>query len=173
MNRGRVYGWFPDPTHPSHGWVKTKRVTLRNLDEHGEGKGRLWGKFVRVHNAGWINEKNQVSGEFRSVPLGNARPDENGDFYFQHGRGGPRVDKVEFHEFRDRYIRAARFGEVNAYYHLNRIAEHVHRLLAALGAPPLPAVIAVVNAHSAATEKMEGFRDGVLKSSARWLPFQG
>src|SRR5262245_61676794 len=56
MNRARVYGWFQDPAHPLHGRVKTKRVGLKNLDETGEGKGRLWGKFVLVRNAGWLNE---------------------------------------------------------------------------------------------------------------------
>ena len=173
MNRGRVYGWFSDPTHPLHGWVKTKRVTLDYLDETGEGKGRLWGKFVRVRNAGWIKEENPQTGAIDPVPLGDVKPDENGDFFFQHGRGGPRVDKVELHDFQDRYIRAARFGEVNTYYYINQIASHVHELLAELGAPPLPRVVAVVNAHSAAAEKMEGFRDGVLKQDDRWLPFQG
>ena len=144
-----------------------------NLDEAGEGRGRLWGKFVRVRNAGWVKEVDSPSRELRSVPLGDARPDENGDFIFRHGRGGPRVDKVELHEFQDRYIRAARFGEVNTYYHLNRIAQLVHELLVELGAPPLPRVIAVVNAHHAATDMMAGIRDGVLKQDDRWLPFQG
>src|SRR5262249_575289 len=80
--------------------------------------------------------------------------------------------KVEWHEFQDRYVRAARFGEVNTYYHIDRIANHVHELLAKLGAPPLPPVIAVVNAHHAATEH-EGIRDGGLKPRDAWLPFQG
>ena len=173
MNRGRVYGWYPDPTRPLHGRVRTKRVALKNLDEHGEGQGRLWGKFVLIRNAGWIKEKNPATGKIHPVPLGDAKPDANGDFYFQHGRGGPRVDKVELHEFQDRYIRAARFGEVNAYYHLNRIANRVHRLLTTLGVVPLPRVITIVNAHHAATEKLGGIRDGVLKDRDEWLPFQG
>ena len=173
MNRGRVYGWYPDPDHPLAGRIRTKRVALKNLDTSGEGKGRLWGKYVRVRNASWIKEKNPQTGDVFSVPLGDARPDENGDFYFFHARGGARMDKVEFQEFQKRYISAAHFGEVNTYYHLNRIASRVHRLLAALGAPPLPPVIAVVNAHSAATDTLPGIRDGVLKSSERWLPFQG
>src|SRR5262245_61517731 len=116
MNRGRVYRWFPDPAHPLRGIVKTQRVALRNLDTVGEGKGRLWGKFVRVRNAGCINQKDPQTGELRRVAIGDAQPDENGDFYFHHGRGGPRADKVELHEFQNRYIRAARFGEVNTYY---------------------------------------------------------
>src|SRR2546426_379939 len=147
MNRGRVYVWIPDPSTPLHGRVRTQRVALEELDEQGEGKGRLWGRFVRIRNAGWVKGQDARTGDIRPVPLGDALPDANGDFFFQHGRGGPRLDKVELHEFQDRYIRAARFGEVNTYYYINRIAQHVHELLAELGAPPLPRVIAVVNAH--------------------------
>src|SRR5262245_25258592 len=169
MNRGRVYGWIPDPSTPLHGRIRTKRVALRELDEHGEGKGRLWGRFVRVRNAGWVKEQDAQTGDARPVPLGDAQPDANGDFFFYHGRGGPRADNAELHEFQERYISAARFGEVNAYYHISRIARRVHRLLAKLGAPPLPRAMAVVNAHSAATEKPDGIRDGVLKSTERWL----
>src|SRR5262245_33514993 len=172
MNRGRVYRWCPDPAHPLHGRVKTHRVRLRNLDKTGGGRGRLWGKFVRVRNAARVKEMDPQTGAVRSVPLGDAQPDNNGDFYFHHGRGGPRVDNVEVHECQDRYIRAARFGEVNAYYYINRIASRVHKLLAELGAPPLPRIAVVVNAHHAATEHA-GIRDGVLKQSERWLPFQG
>ncbi|PYJ01070.1 MAG: hypothetical protein DME25_19000, partial [Verrucomicrobia bacterium] len=156
-----------------HGTVRTKRVALRELDEQGQGKGRLWGKFVRVRNAGWVREQDSKSGAIRAVPLGNAQADANGDFFFYHGRGGPRADNVELHEFQDRYICAARFGEVNTYYHITRIARRVHRLLAELGAPPLPRVVAVINAHSAATDDADGIRDGVFKNSERWLPFQG
>src|SRR5262249_9430435 len=134
--------------------------------------GRLWGKFVRVRNAGWIKEKNPQDGELRPVPLGDAKPDANGDFFFFHARGGSRVDKVEWQEFQKRYINAAHVGEVNAYYHLNRIPIRFHGLLTAWGAPRLPRVVGVVNAHHAATEH-EGVRDGVLKPSERWLPFQG
>jgi hypothetical protein len=46
-------------------------------------------------------------------------------------------------------------------------------LLAELGASSLPPVVAVVNAHHAATER-DGVRDGVRGAkSNRWLPFQG
>jgi hypothetical protein len=173
MNRGHVYDWVPDPALPSHGRIRIETVALEQLVDAAEGQGRLWGKFVRVRNASWVKEQDARTGKIRPVPLGDAQPDVNGDFLFDHGRGGPRVDKVEVHEFQDRYIRAARFGEVNTYYHLNRIAQLVHELLAELGAPPLPSVIAVVNAHHAATDVMAGIRDGVLKPDDRWVPFQG
>ena len=124
MNHGHVYGWHPDPAHPLHGRVETTRVALENLDEAGKGKGRLWGKFVRVRNAAWVKEKDPHTDDIRPLPLGDAKPDENGDFLFEHGRGGSRVDKVDLHAFQNRYVSSARFGEVNTYYHLNRIAGH-------------------------------------------------
>jgi hypothetical protein len=74
-------------------------------------------------------------------------------------------------DFRWRYIQASHFGEVNTYFHLDRIAAYVDALLHELGAPPLPCITAVVNAHHAATE-MDGIRDGVRRGE-RWLPFQG
>src|SRR5215831_9015406 len=151
MNCGRVYHWNRDPNHPLHGRVTKEIVPLSNLDTEGEGKGRLWGRHVRVRNAGWVNAADPLTGKIRPVALGDAQPDSQGDFLYEPGRGGSRVDKVELHPFQSRYVRAAHFGEVNTYYHLNQIASYVHQLLAELGAPPLPRVIAVVNAHHAAT----------------------
>jgi len=173
VNRGSVYTWIPDLTHPLHGRVNQETVILQQLHANGDSPRHLSGRFVHVRNAGWKKERNLETGIIRPVPLGDAQPDANGDFIFRDGRGGCRVDKVELHQFQDRYMHAARFGEVNTYYHINRIAQHVHALLEELRAPPLPRVIAVVNAHHAATDLSEGVRDGVLKQSERWLPFQG
>ena|GEM_PF-496549 len=190
MNCGHVYVWLPDPSNPLGGRVIRDHVPLLYLDTDGEGKGRLWGRYVRVRNAGTLSEPDATSGGIRPVPIGNAQPNSDGDFLFEPGRGGGRIDKVVFvgvssfpaellesgvpfpePEFRWRYIQASHFGEVNTYYHLNRIANYVNELLQKLGAPSLPAVIAVVNAHNAATES-EGNRDGVRRGE-RWLPFQG
>jgi len=68
-------------------------------------------------------------------------------------------------------VEASHFGEVNTYFHLDRIAAYVDEMLHELGASRLPRVTAVVNAHHAATE-VDGVRDGVRRSG-RWLPFQG
>ena len=170
MNSGRVYTWKLDRSHPLHGCVSKEIVQLNNLTSDVREDAGLRGKHVVVRNAGMVNDT--VNGTVQPVPLGNARPDENGDFLYEPGRGGTRVDKVELHPFQSRYVRAAHFGEVNTYYHLDLIASYVHELLTELGATPLPRVIAVVNAHSAATNKPGGVRDGVMKSE-RWLPFQG
>jgi hypothetical protein len=74
-------------------------------------------------------------------------------------------------DFRWRYIQASRFGEVNTYFHLDRIATYIQHLLDELGCAPLPRVTAVVTAHHAATEQ-DGLRDGV-RGRNHWLPFQG
>jgi len=161
MNLGRVYVWQPDASHPLGGRIELKEVTLPNLG--AERPGRLTGHHVRVRNASVLE----------GIPLGDAGPDAGGDFLFQPARGGKRVDKTASPDAQasESYIQASRFGEVNTYYHLDRIASHVNGLLEDLGALPLPRVTAVVNAH-AATEEHHGIRDGV-RHRGRWRAFQG
>src|ERR1700736_4284363 len=190
MAYGRVYVWIPDPRSTLGGHVTVSSVPLPRLDTSIEGRSRLWGRHVRVRNGGEISAPFASKPGSRIVPISDALPNVDGDFIFEPGRGGGRIDKVNWDgasaapaeflesgvpfpepEFRWRYIQAAHFGEVNTYYHLNRIANYVNELLQKLGAPSLPAVIAVVNAHNAATES-EGNRDGVRRGK-RWLPFQG
>jgi hypothetical protein len=189
MTTGNVYVWIPDPRNTLGGHVAIRRVSLPRLEPTGETPVRLWGRHVRVRNGGAINVPD-VAGGTRVVPLGSAVPNAEGDFIFDPGRGGGRIDKVnrvessaspaEFLEsgvpfpepqFRWRYIQAAHFGEVNTYFHLDLIAEYIDGLLNDLGAPSLPCVTAIVNAHHAVTER-DGVRDGLLRGD-RWLPFQG
>src|SRR5215467_14322388 len=122
--RGRVYVWIHDPLTFAGGRVSTSVESLPNLDQEGEGNGRLWGRHVRVRNAGEINELELGNGGVRAVPIGDARPDAGGDFLFEPSLGGARLDKVALPEedLRRRYIQASHFGEVNAYFHLDRIA---------------------------------------------------
>lgn len=173
MKCGRAYMWIRDPATKLGGRVAVAVVPLVELVDRGAGGSSLCGRFVRVRNAGAINELNQVTSEVSAVPIGDARPNEDGDFIFEPGIGGGRIDKVELAEpdFRQRYIQASRFGEVNTYYHLTCIARYVDTLLRELNARPLPRVTAVVNAHHAATE-VNRVRDGVERRG-RWLPFQG
>ena len=148
---------------------------LLRVDPEGEGRGGLWGRHVRVRNGGAVNEPDPISGGVRVLPIGDARPDAKGDFLFDPGRGGGRLDKVVLAapEDRERYIQASHFGEVNAYFHLDRIAAYVDGLLDQLGYPSLPKVTAIVNAHHAVTER-DGLRDGVVgKRSGRTIPMQG
>jgi hypothetical protein len=190
MTCGSVYLWIPDPRSTLGGHVTVSRVPLPRLDSWVEGRSRLWGQHVRVRNAGEMNAPLASKTGSRIVPIGNALPNPDGDFIFEPGRGGGRMDKVnrdgasafpaEFlesgvpfpePEFRWRYIQAAHFGEVNTYFHLDLMAAYIDGLLGQLGAPSLPRVTAVVNAHHAVTER-EGIRDG-LERGDRWLPFQG
>ena len=190
MNCGRVYLWIPDPQSTLGGYVTVSRLPLPRLDSRVEGRSRLWGQHVRVRNAGEMNAPLALKTGSRIVPIGDALPNADGDFIFEPGRGGGRMDKVNWDgasgfpaeffesgvpfpesEFRWRYIQAAHFGEVNTYFHLDLIAAYIEGLLRQLGAPSLPRVTAVVNAHHAVTER-EGIRDG-LERGDRWLPFQG
>src|SRR6202048_3264712 len=188
--RGNVYLWIPDPRSTLGGHVTVRSVLLPRLDTWNEGRGRLWGQHVRVRNGGEINEPVPAEERTRIVSIGDAAPNAEGDFLFEQGRGGGRIDKVNWDgasaspaeviesgipfpepEFRWRYIQAAHFGEVNTYFHLDHMAAYIDGLLGQLGAPSLPRVTAVVNAHHAVTER-EGIRDG-LERGDRWLPFQG
>jgi hypothetical protein len=190
MTYGRVYLWIPDPRNTLGGHVAVSRVPLPRLDTWVEGRSRLWGRHVRVRNGGEINAPLVSNTGSRIVPISDALPNADGDFIFEPGRGGGRIDKVNWDgasaspaqflesgvpfaepEFRWRYIQAAHFGEVNTYFHLDFIAAYIDGLLRQLGAPSLPRVTAVVNAHHAVTER-EGIRDG-LERGDRWLPFQG
>jgi len=187
---GRVYLWIPDPRSSLGGHVTVSRVPLPRLDSWVEGCSRLWGRHVRVRNAGEVNAPLASKTGSPIEPIGDALPNADGDFIFEPGRGGGRIDKVNWDgasaspaeilesgipfpepQFRRRYIQAAHFGEVNTYFHLDLIAAYIDGLLRELGAPSLPRVTAVVNAHHAVTERA-GIRDGLQRGN-RWLPFQG
>jgi hypothetical protein len=173
MSRGRVYLWCHEPARGLYGRLTASVVPLSHLDARAEVFGPLSGRFVCVRNAGAVYKPDPVTNDERAAPLGDTRPDAAGDFLFEPGRGGGRIDKVRLAEpdFRWRYIQASRFGEVNTYFHVDRIATYVHDLLGELGSAPLPRVTAVVTAHHAATEH-DRIRDG-LRRGINWLPFQG
>src|SRR5262249_26107112 len=146
---------------------------LPHLEPISPGRCPLRGRFVCVRNAGAATTQDPATGAVRVVSIGNAQPNAEGDFLFEPGRGGARLDKVAFAGpmRMSRSTQASPIGEVNTYFHLDRIASYIDELLHHLGAPSLPLVIAVVSAHDAATEQ-DGIRDGVRKHT-RWLPFQG
>lgn len=173
MNRGRVYLWTQEPTRGLYGRLTASVVPLPHLDDGSGMRGCLSGRYVRVENGGAVYEAEITRDCVPAVPLGDAQPDEAGDYLFEPSRGGGRIDKkmVLPSNFKWRYVQASRFGEVNTYFHVDHIATYVHELLRELHAPPLPRVTAVVNAHHAATEQ-DGIRDGV-RGRRQWLPFQG
>src|SRR5258706_317140 len=172
MSNGRVYLWTPDSHELLGGHVEKEVVPIPGLTADAAGNPHLSGRLVSVRNGGRVNIPDS-EGRIRAVPIGDAQRDDRGNFCFDPGRGGGRMDKVTLadSDFRLRYIQASHFGEVNTYYHLHRIASYVEALLQELGAPKLPQVIAVVNAHHAATERAR-VRDGEL-SAGRWKAFQG
>lgn len=173
MSKGRVYLWNQDPDRGLYGHLTASVEPLLRLQVGAGERERLSGHFVSVRNGGSVYETDSCGDDLRIVPLGDAEPDGAGNFLFEPGRGGGRMDKITLAEpgFRWRYIQASRFGEVNTYFHVDRVAAHVHDLLSELREPPLPRVTAVVTAHSAATEQ-NGNRDGV-RGRNHWLPFQG
>ncbi|GHO90138.1 hypothetical protein KSF_001860 [Reticulibacter mediterranei] len=173
MSYGRVYTWTLSPDKASGGYVTATIVHLPHLDQEEQGREHLRGRYVHVRNAGALNELDSATGQVRAVALGDALPDEQGNFLFEPGRGGHRMDQVGqvLPEARWRFIQASHFGEVNTYFHLDAIAAYVDGLLDDLGRPSLPRVVAVVNAHHAATA-VHGTYDGVQRGE-RWVPFQG
>jgi len=173
VSKGRVYLWTVDSERGLYGHLTASVESLHHLDVSAKDAGGLSGRFVCVRNGGAVYLPDPATNSERAVPLGDAQPDTAGDFLFVPGRGGGRIDKVRLAapDFRWRYIQASRFGEVNTYFHLDRIATYVQDLLAELGSAPLPRVTAVVTAHHAATEQ-NGLRDGV-RGRNHWLPFQG
>lgn len=173
MRYGRVYLWIHSPHNYLGGIIKPEIVALPRLDECQDGSIGLRGRFVCVKNGGLVNVPDAVTGGVKQIPIGDAEPDKDGNFIFEPGHGGGRMDKVLLADpdFRWRYIQASHFGEVNSYYHVDLIAAYVDELLSELGSPSLPKVTVVVNAHHAATEN-DGLRDGVMRPSG-WLPFQG
>ncbi len=173
VTRGRVYTWSADASRPLHDRARAEVVELPNLEQAERGAMKLMGRFVVVHNACILNVPDGAG--HRPLPLGDASPDAEGQFLFVPGRGGGRVDKTPLcePEFRSRYVQASRFGEVNAYFHVDRIASYVDELLRSVSAPSLPRVTVLVNAHHAATAlDADGARDG-LRRDHGWVPFQG
>ncbi len=172
MRYGNVFVWTADSSALG-GHIDERIEALLRLCDEGEGDGRLWGRFARVRNGGAANELDPVTGAVLSVPIGDAVPGADGNFNYGRHRGGGRLDRVLVADpgLRERYIEASHFGEVNTYYHLDRMAAYVDGLLSELGAPGLPQVIGVVNAHHGGVEQ-PAEPDGLSARDPR-LAFQG
>jgi poly-gamma-glutamate capsule biosynthesis protein CapA/YwtB (metallophosphatase superfamily) len=172
---GQVYLWIPDESVPAGGSVKKEIVLLEWLLPSCGEKLKLESPYAVIINSGLINLPDEQSESFKTVPLGNAVPDSAGNFIFEPFNGGGRMDKAPFVDDLRRFknTQAARFGEVNTFFHVNKIAFYINNLLKILGERSLPRVKVVINAHPAIYNK-EGDRDGVKgKISGKWLPFQG
>lgn len=175
MAFGKVYLWEPCESEFTGGRVRAEIVQLPYLDPSPGTSGGLSGRFADVVNVGQFYDLDNSGAFVAPRWIGNARPNVDGDFVYEPGIGGGRLDKKEVadSDFLHRYAEASHFGEVNTYYHITRVAERVNRLLEQLGERPLPRVRVLVNAHHAAIE-LGGKRDGVRNSmSGKWLAFQG
>ncbi|RTM07740.1 MAG: hypothetical protein EKK31_10755 [Hyphomicrobiales bacterium] len=174
MNRGLVYLWRPDVALPLGGHVEKGLVDLGRLDLDTDGRPRLRNELVEVRNGGRRYRLDPASGNYEDIAVGDAKPDDYGDFCFEAGKGGGRLDKYPFapEDFQQRYVQAAHFGEVNTFYHLHRISAYIDGLLRSLGEPSLPPVVAVVNAHHAVTTT-NGVKDGLHRGEDLCPAFQG
>jgi hypothetical protein len=107
------------------------------------------------------------------VFVGAIAPDRCENYVFDPGRGGERIDQKEFLVEDSLSIQRApiHFGEVNTYFHIDRIASYVDSLLAELGKPPIPPVLAITHAHGGVME-VDGSVDGMARSG-RMRPMQG
>ena len=56
---------------------------LLRIDTNGAGTVRLWGRFVRVRNGGAVSEPDLATGSVRTVPIGDAQPNAEGDYVFE------------------------------------------------------------------------------------------
>lgn len=173
MSQGRVYVWTTEKEGSFGRGIEKAIVPLQGIATEIAGQIRLESSLLRVRNGGSVNVLNSSTNTIRAIPIGDAEADHDGNFLFEPGRGGGRIDKVLLAQpdFLCRYVEASHFGEVNTYYHLTRIASYATGLLDELEAAHPPQVTAVVNAHHAATE-ICGVRDGV-RGARQWLPFQG
>ncbi len=175
MILGQVYISEPSESEFTGIRVRMATVPLLHLNAPSSTGTGLNGRYVEVVNEGRINEPDNDAPGFLSVAIGGASPDSEGNFLYDPAAGGGRLDKRGPPKPLDRarYIAASHFGEVNAYYHITRIAERVDTLLARLGEKPLPKVRASVNAHDVAT-RPSNWRDAVPDSDGvKWLPVRG
>ncbi|HXG83619.1 MAG TPA: hypothetical protein VNI84_06290 [Pyrinomonadaceae bacterium] len=105
----------------------------------------LHGKRVKIKSAGFVR---LPDGEL--IPIPDAQPDASGNFIFEPRHGGISAARNERKDGRywKRVIKAAQFGQVNAYFHASRLAAYASELLDEIGAAQLPPLRILTNAHS-------------------------
>src|SRR5262249_26572885 len=148
MLQGLVYVAVPDANAFVGHRVERHIVALERLQPARDGSLRLCGTYVEVHNSGEIHEPGKDGRPVNRL-LGDTASSTTGSLFFDRRGGGARLYKVEIADqgARDSYAAASRFGEVNPYYHADRIAAYIASLLRQIDAPPLPRVTLRVSAH--------------------------
>ena len=149
MTQGRVYVWEPCEDEFAGGRLRLDTVPLTHLNAAPAGQTRLAGRFVDVVNGARIVEPGGSETSPACTAIGNARPDDQGNFFWDPAAGGGRRAKTGARLSLDpaACVQASHFGEVNAYHHITRMAQRIDALLSRLGEKPLPRVRVVVNAH--------------------------
>ena len=175
MTKGRVYLWEADASEFIGGRVRLADVPLAYLDPAAPGQRRLSGRFVEIVNAGRLPAPNGNASSPTSTPIGDATPNALGDFLFDPAAGGPSPSKMAAPSKRrmEAMISASHFGEVNAYYHITRMAERIDALLAHLGERPLPKVRALVNAYEVSALPSDQKNGSFDSDGRRWFPVSG
>jgi hypothetical protein len=170
---GFVYAKLPDPDVPDT--IRPESVALPNLVREPGQPLRLRGLLVEVVNHGVVVDRDPKTGKLVGVAMGNAETSSPDGFDFRPRSGGPLTWQNEDAAGAEngRALEAARFGEVNAYYHADRTIAYANSLLAELGERPLPFLRVVVNAHSCS--RLPGYRkdDGDRRGGGKLWPFPG
>jgi hypothetical protein len=167
-----VYASLKDPNAPQA--IRPDDAGLANLVPDGGRPLRLRGRLVEVVNRGVLVARDARSGGLKGMPMGSATANSVAGFRFKPRNGGPLPWENEEAEGRenDRLLEAARFGEVNAYFHADRALAYANGLLAELGAGPLPVLRIVVGAHFGSRLPGYGADDGDLRDGS-YRPFSG
>jgi hypothetical protein len=139
--------------------------TVTELFNLTEPQNRLNGKYVEVSSVGQVR---LPTGELVAIPA--ATPNSAGNFHYGHCQGGVSSLRNERHSgvHWQTIIEASRFGQVNAYYHANRLATYVNGLLAELGQPSLPKAHFLVGAHDGYDPVSGEFRQEQILSGGHY-----
>lgn len=174
MTEGCVYVWTSSEEEFTGGRVELATVPLDYLDPAPSGGRRLSGRFVEIANGGWIAEPNVSEASRSWTAIGDACPDAQGNFIWEPAAGGGRRAKTGARASTDpaACVSASHFGEVNAYYHITRMAERIDTLLDRLGEKPLPKTRVVVNAHLAPDGHVDGRETARDADGAPWEPLR-
>ncbi len=153
MATGSVYVWEPCDSDFTGGRVHLAEVELPYLSQR-TGRYGLRGRYVDVISHPGMEE------DWPTGQMGEVSPDEDGNFSFGPSGGGV-CGGLESREA------AARFGQVNVYYHVSLMSQRINDVLRSLGVGPLPKVRAIVNA------RRQKQRPSSPEDTSRWVPVKG
>ncbi|TKC01679.1 MAG: CapA family protein [Mesorhizobium sp.] len=163
MATGSVYVWEPCDSDFTGGRVSLSEVELPHLDRDAEPPRGLRGQYVDVISNGFLPGSSVAETQWPTGEMGEALPDEHGNYVFKPFGGGILGEEADCEA-------AARFGQVNVYYHVSLMARRMNEALRSLGESPLPKVRAILNAHRATQRR--GNRN-LPEDTIRYVPVRG